>query len=86
LSVNEDRSILTALIDRTASRRRIIDDLRRALPQFAVPYRDLEPKILEAIRLKLTDNLTFEEASIFVFGTPDHARAIRYWRNRWEIQ
>jgi hypothetical protein len=87
LSVSEvDCTILTALIDRTASQKRIIDDLRRVLTQFAVPYRELDPRILEAIRVKLRENITFEEASICVFGTPDHARMIRYWRNRWELQ
>jgi hypothetical protein len=87
LSVSaDDRRILTALIDRTAPQRRIIDDLRLVLPQFAVPYRELDPRIVEAIQVKLRENMTFEEASICVFGTPDYARVIRYWRNRWELQ
>jgi len=87
LSVStDDRRILTALIDRTASQKRIIDDLRLILTQFAVPYHELDPRILEAIRVKLTENTTFEEASICVFGTPKYARKIRYWQNRWELQ
>jgi hypothetical protein len=80
-----DVRILTALIDRTASGRRIIDDLRRALPEFAVPYRELERRIVEAIWVKSSESLTFEEASIRVFGTPDYARRIRYWRNKWGL-
>jgi hypothetical protein len=83
---SDDRTVLTALIDRTASQKKIIDEFRRALPRFAVPYRELEPQVLDAIRLRVTENITFEEASIRVFGTPNYARTIRYWRNRWGFQ
>jgi hypothetical protein len=83
---NDDPTVLTALIDRTASRKKIIDDLRRALPQFAVPYRELKPKIVEAIQAQSRENITFEEASTRVFGTPNRARTIRYWRNKWGLQ
>jgi hypothetical protein len=87
LSVSKgDRTILTAIIDRTASQKRIIDDLRRALPQFDVPYRELERHLVEAIQVKSRENITFEQASIRVLGTPSHARTIRYWRNRWNLQ
>jgi hypothetical protein len=87
LSVSkDDPTILTALIDRTASQKRILNDLRRALPDFAVPYRELEPGIVEAIRRRIRENITFQEASIWVFGTPDLAGRIRYWRNRWGLQ
>jgi hypothetical protein len=84
----DDPTILTALIDRTASQKRILDDLRRALalPDLAVPYRELEPGIVEAITKKVRENTTFEEASIYVFGNPDFAGRIRYWRNRWGLQ
>jgi hypothetical protein len=81
-----DPTLLAAIVDRTASRKKIIDDLRRALPKFAVPYRKIQPDLLQAIRLTLTENMTFEQASIRVYGTPKHAGAIRYWRNRWELQ
>jgi hypothetical protein len=87
LSVSkEDPTILTAVIDRTASQKRILDDLRRALPDLAVPYRELEPGIIDAIRIKTTEKITFQNASICIFGTPDRCRTIRYWRNRWGIQ
>jgi hypothetical protein len=89
LSVSkDDPTILTALIDRTASQKRILDDLRRtlALPDLAVPYRELEPGIVKAITIKVRENTTFEEASICVFGTPDRSRLIRYWRNRWGLR
>jgi hypothetical protein len=86
LSVSEDPTILTALIDRTASQKRILDDLRRALPELAVPYRELEPRIIEAIRIKQTENISFQSASICAFGSPDRHRMIRYWRNRWGIR
>ena len=84
----DDPTILMAVIDRTASQKRILDDLRRALalPDLAVPYRELEPGILKAITIKVRENTTFEEASICVFGTPDRSRLIRYWRNRWGLQ
>ena len=82
----DDPTILTALIDRTASQKRILEDLRQRLPDFAVPYRELEPRIVEAIWIKIRENITFEEASICVFGTPNLAGRIRYWRNRWGIR
>ena len=81
-----DQTILAAVIDRTASQTAIIKDLRQELPKFGVPYRDVDPRILEAIRSKLTENLTFEQASIWVFGDPNFARKIRYWQNRWQLQ
>jgi hypothetical protein len=81
-----DPTILEAFIDRTASQQRIISDLRRELCNFAVPYRrELDKKILEAIRVHL-EGATFKEASIYVFGNPDYARAIRYWRNKWGLR
>jgi hypothetical protein len=87
LSVREvDRTTLMAIIDRSASQKRILLDLKQALPQFAVPYRELEEGIVEAIRTRLKEDITFYEASIRVFGTPRHSRMIRYWRNRWELQ
>jgi|HubBroStandDraft_2_1064218.scaffolds.fasta_scaffold00415_6 hypothetical protein len=87
LSVKKDDcTILTAMIDRTASQKRIIDDLRRVLPQLAVPYRELEPGIVEATRIKSTENISFEDASICVFGSPSRSRILRYWRNRWELR
>jgi hypothetical protein len=82
----DDPTILMALIDRTASQKRIIDALRQALPQLAVPYRELDPRIVDAIRIKIKENITFQDASICVFGTPSLCGRIRYWRNRWELQ
>ena len=82
----EDSAILEAVIDRTASQTAIIDDMRQELPRFDVPYRDVDPRILEAIRVKSAENLTFEQASIWVFGDPNFARKIRYWQNRWQLQ
>ena len=87
LSVREeDRTTLAAIIDITASRTKIIDDLRHELSKFAVPYRKLDKRILEAIRLRSAENLTYVEAAICVFGDPRSARKIRYWQNRWELQ
>ena len=84
----DDPTILMAIIDRTASQKRILDDLRQALalPDLAVPYRELEPGIIKAITIKVRENTTFEKASICIFGTPDRSRLIRYWRNRWGLQ
>jgi len=82
----EDRTILVANIDRTASQTTIINDLRQELSQFAVPYRNVDQRILEAIRLKLAENITNEEAAIRVFGDVNFARKIRYWQNRWQLQ
>jgi len=81
-----DVSLLTAFIDRTASQSTIIRDLQSKLTDFAVPYRRLDRRILEAIRIKLNENLTYDEASIRVFGNPNFSRKLRYWRNRWGMQ
>jgi hypothetical protein len=81
-----DPTILTVLIDRTASRNKILNDLKAALPKFAVPYRDLEPRIIEAIKVKANENITLEEASIRVFRQKSLPRSLRYWRNRWGIR
>jgi len=87
LSVHEeDHTILVALIDRTASKTKIINELREALSEFAVPYRNVDRRIVEAIRLKLAENITYEEAAIRVFGNAKLARKIRYWQNRWQLQ
>lgn len=82
---NDDPTILSALIDRTAPQNKIIADLRRQLTDFGVPYRKLDPQMLEAINLKVKENLSFQEASIRIFGSPKLAQKIRYWRNRWGI-
>lgn len=84
--VKDDRTILTAVIDRTASRKRIINDISRVLPEFSVPYRELERGIVEALRIRLKEDMTFGEASLRAFGTPDRAGAIRRWRNRWGLR
>jgi hypothetical protein len=87
LSVGQkDRTILTAIIDRTASQTKILNDLRQQLSDLGVPYRNVDPGILEAIRVKSAENLSFEEAAIYVFGDPSFARKIRYWQNRWQLQ
>jgi hypothetical protein len=75
-----DPTVLEARIDRAASRKRIVKELRGELRRFAVPYRqDLDPQVLRAVRVYLEEGATFEQASICVFGDPKHARAIRYW-------
>jgi hypothetical protein len=87
LTVREqDRTVLTGYVDRTASQNRIIANLREELRKFSVPYRDVDQRILEAIRVKLTENITYEAASIWVFGDANFARQIRYWQNKWQLQ
>jgi hypothetical protein len=82
----EDPTHLTVLVDRTAPQNRILNDLQAALPEFAVPYRELEPRIIEAIRIKANENITLEEASIRVLGSKKFPRSLRYWRNKWGIR
>jgi hypothetical protein len=81
-----DPLLLNAHIDRTASQSTIVKDLQNQLTRFGVPYRALDKRIPEAIRIKLDQDLTFEEASIRVFGNADFARRLRRWRNRWGIR
>jgi hypothetical protein len=47
--VQKDRTFLTAIIDRTASRTKILNDLRQQLSDLGVPYRNVDPRLLEAI-------------------------------------
>jgi hypothetical protein len=82
----DDPTILTVLIDRTASRTRILNDLKRVLPQFKVPYRELDPRLAEVVRLKATNGLTLKEASTSVYGSRILPRSVRYWRNKWGIR
>lgn len=82
----EDHTILVAQIDRTASQTKLINDLRKELPKFAVPYRNVDQRILKAIRVKIAENLTDEQAALWVFGDARYARQIRYWQNRWQLQ
>jgi hypothetical protein len=82
-----DSTHLEALIDRSAPRKKIINDLREQLRQFAVPYRErLDQRVLEGLRLYQEEGLTFDQASISVFGDPKSARTLRYWRNMWGLQ
>jgi hypothetical protein len=78
-----DPTILTALIDRTATRSRIVEDLQGELAKFGVPYRDVDQRIFEAVRLLKREGLSYSEASVRVFGYPDKAELIRYWQNNW---
>src|SRR5882672_3217441 len=64
----------------------ILVDLRQELSIFAVPYRNVDKRIVEAIRLKFAQNITYEEAAIRVFGNEKLGRKIRYWQNRWQLQ
>jgi hypothetical protein len=82
----EDPTILTVLIDRTASRTRILTDLKRVLPEFKVPYRELDPRLAEVVRLKATRDLTLKEAATSVYGSRSLPRDVRYWRNKWGIR
>jgi hypothetical protein len=79
----DDRTILEAVIDRTKSQSRILGDLRKELGKCGVPYRDVDPRIFEAVRLHEHDGLTYEEASIRTFGNDGKASSIRYWHNNW---
>jgi hypothetical protein len=79
----DDRTILQAVIDRTKSQSRILKDLRKELAGFGVPYRDVDPRLFEAVRLHESDGLTYAEASIRVFGNDGMANSIRYWHNNW---
>lgn len=77
-----DPQILIALIDRTAPVGRVLEDLRRELQRNGSPYRDVDPRIFEAVDLKIKEGLSYVQASLRVFGTPRMAERIRYWRNR----
>jgi len=81
-----DHTILVANIDRTESQPKIISDLRQELSEFGVPYRRVDKRVLEAIRKKLAENITYREAAIYTFGDANYARKIRYWQNRWQVR
>ena len=82
----DDPTILTAVIDRTATRSRIVEDLQAELAKFGVPYRDVDRRIFEAVRQREREGLSYTEASVRIFGNPDKAELIRYWHNNWKRQ
>jgi hypothetical protein len=81
-----NNDLLRVIIDRTAPRNKIIRDLALELSKFGVPYRSVDPRIFDAVRLQEQENVSFQEASTRVFGNPDMAERIRYWRNNWSRQ
>lgn len=84
LSVSKgDPLVCTAIFDRTASRNRLVNDFRKALPKLdpPPPYREVDPRIFEAVRLLRQEKLTYEQVSVRVFGSGKQADSIRYWDN-----
>ena len=84
ISVNpDDPTICTAVFDRTASRKRLVKDFRAAIRKLdpLPPFREIDPRIFEAVRLLSREKLTYEQASIQVFGSGNQAENIRYWDN-----
>lgn len=84
ISVNpDDPTICIVTIDRTASRKRIVSDLKKALPRLdpPPPYREVDLRIFEAVALLRLAKLTYEQASIRLFGSSKQAESIRYWDN-----
>ena len=61
----------------------MVNDFRKALPKLdpPPPYREVDPRIFEAVRLLRREKLTYEQASIRVFGSGGQADSIRYWDN-----
>ena len=78
-----DPLVCTAIFDRTASRTRLDKDFRAAIRKLdpPPPYREVDPRIFEAVRLLRREKLTYEQASIRVFGSGNQAENIRYWDN-----
>ncbi len=78
-----DPLVCTAVFDRTASRKRLVSEFRKALAKLdpPPPYREVDPRIFEAVRLLRREKLTYEQASIQVFGSSKQADSIRYWDN-----
>ena len=72
-------SFLTVAIDRWASRRDILKELRAVLRKYGVPARPVDPRILSALRLRREHALSFREAARRVFGDPKLADRLRYW-------
>ena len=79
----DDPTICTAVFDRTASRKRLVSDLRKALAKLdpPPPYREVDPRIFESVRLLRLERPTYEQACIRVFGSGKQAESIRYWDN-----
>ena len=79
----DDPTICTAVFDRTVSSKRLVIDFRAAIRKLdpAPPYREVDPRIFEAVRLLRQEKLTYEQASVQVFGSGNQAENIRYWDN-----
>ncbi len=79
----DDPTICTVTIDRTVSQKRLVKDFRAAIRKLdpPPPYREVDPRIFEAVRLLGQEKLTYEQASIRVFGSGNQAENIRYWDN-----
>lgn len=79
----DDPTICTVTIDRTVSQKRLVKDFRAAIRKLdpPPPYREVDPRIFEAGRLLRQEKLTYEQASIRVFGSGNQAENIRYWDN-----
>ncbi len=84
ISVNpDDPTICTAVFDRTASRKVLVEDFSAAIRKLdpPPPYREVDPRIFQAVRLLRQEKLTYEQASVQVFGSGNQAENIRYWDN-----
>jgi hypothetical protein len=72
---------VTLVLDATASQSRLRKELSKLPSQIGAPYRDIDARIVDAVE-KVNAGASFKRASIEIFGTPDRAETIRYWRNR----
>ena len=79
----DDPTICTVTIDRTVSQKRLVKDFRAAIRKLdpPPPYREVDPRIFEAVRLLRREKLTYEQVSVQVFGSGNQAENIRYWDN-----
>ena len=69
-------------LDLSASRNSILDEFATHLRDIGIPYRAVDPRVYEAVELVRTENVSFREASILVFNSPDKCEQIRYWYNK----
>jgi hypothetical protein len=73
-----DHTLLQCLINRTANRGSIAEQINKALALFS-PYRDIDPLVLRGVQIYVNGGKSFAAVSRELCGNSSLARRIRYW-------
>lgn len=70
--------VLHVLADRSESRKAILRPVGEAMDP-STTARKIDPKILEAVRVKRSKGISYRKAAIAVFGDSSRHDQVRYW-------